>query len=131
MTEGAGRLDDDTAKRFRFRYRDMAFQGDIDPTGPDTARLRLTGILGALPYSVESPALRQLAQSLLAAADAAGADYIALSGDNYVTFHRDCELARPVKPLDAIAATAEMIARVQPVILLFHSLLSLPRRPDA
>ena len=105
--------------------------GPYRPHRGKIARLAVTGNLGALPYSVESSELRQLAHQLLVTTSAAGADYIALNGDNYVTFHNETDLARPLTPVDVIAATAGMIARAQPVILLFYSLLSIPCRHDA
>jgi len=86
--------------KFHFRYRGMPFHAQIEFNPNNAARLRLTGILGALPYTIESASLRQTVFSLIKLANDTVPNRIKLTDSHRVAIIGETNLEQPVTPVD-------------------------------
>ncbi len=122
--------DPDQPLKFQFRYRGMPFHAQIDFKSKEAARLRLTGILGAVPYTIESAYLRQTVFSLIELANDTVPDRIKLTETHRVAIIDEVSLEKPTTPVDAVEAITQMITKSRPLILFFQTVLSAPRMPN-
>jgi hypothetical protein len=105
---GPGRSDGPLC--FRFCFKEVPFTGRIEQR-PDGAALTLTGDLGTLPFSAESPRRRRRLRMVLAAARRAPGMRWEITGDHHISVAGETLLALPLTPVAVIAAATGLLLR--------------------
>ncbi|MDA0656430.1 MAG: hypothetical protein O2912_08500 [Proteobacteria bacterium] len=126
-TGHASMRDPDQPLRFQFRYRGMAFHAKVEFSDTENARLCLTGILGSVPFTIESPELRRAVLPLIVLANNKIPNRIKIIENRHVVYTDEVILALPITPIGTIEAITQMIAKVRPLILFFQTVLSTSR----
>jgi len=113
--------------QFDFAYADIPFSARYEEGG-DTGRLRLSGDVGPLPFSAESPAARAgLAQIIAAAASALGPVFRLAQGR--IKLGRDLSIPVPATAVGLITAVAGSLIPAKPYLDLMSVYVRPPLEP--
>jgi hypothetical protein len=100
---------------FRFCFKEVPFTARIAQQ-QDGAALSLTGDLGTLPFTAESPRRRRRLRLVLAAARRAPGMAWEITGDHHISVSGETMLALPLTPVAVIAAATGLLLRSRPYL---------------
>jgi hypothetical protein len=112
---------------FRFAFRGFDF--DVLVSSGDSGPVQLKAALGLLPFTAESVAGRQVAQSLIALAGNLNRGRLTLSERGEITIESSAVPPEPRTPISIMAAVAAMLLEVKPHLELLAEFLRADKPP--
>lgn len=126
-----GRLlvrDDDRPLRFSFEFAGAPFQAEV--TTGDAPLVKVTGDLGILPYTIESPAARRWALRVIAASSQMRRGRLELESDHAIRLRAAAPPPARRNPVSIMSTVTALLLDFKPCLELLSEVLKLgPVRP--
>ena len=123
-----GRLlvrDDESPLRFSFEFAGAPFQAEV--TAGDAPLVKLTGDLGVLPYTIESPAARRWALRVIAASSRLSRGRLELDSDYAIRLRAAAPPPARRNPVTIVSTVTALLLDFRPCLELLSEVLKLGR----